>query len=82
MRDQPPSRPTLGGTLGVIAIALGVGVLGAFVFDLHGHTCNTCGNRWRHLGAFNVGDETAHTCAGCGTVQWWKNCPSGLVGVR
>lgn len=72
MRDQPPSRTTLGGTLGVLALAFGIGVVGAYTFDWHGHTC-ACGRRWHHLGAFNAGDEVAHTCPGCGTVQWWKN---------
>ena len=66
-----PSKPI--GTLGVIAIALGVGVIGAYVLDAHGHTCEACGKRWWHLGAFNLGDPKAHTCASCGTVQWWKN---------
>jgi hypothetical protein len=61
-----------GGTLGVIAIAFGIGVLGAYVLDLHAHTCDACGRKWRHLGAFNGGDPTAHTCT-CGMVQWWKD---------
>ncbi len=60
-------------TLGVIAIAFGIGVAGALVFDLHGHTCDSCGNRWKHLGAFNDGDLAAHTCSSCGTVQQWKD---------
>lgn len=71
-RADPPSAP-LGGTLGILAIAFGVGVLGAYALDLHGHTCEACGRRWRHLGAFNLGDLGAHTCSGCGTVQWWKS---------
>lgn len=64
------SRP-FGGTLGALAIAVGVGVLGAYMLDLHGHTCEQCGRRWRHFGAFNFGDEQSHTCM-CGQVQWWK----------
>jgi hypothetical protein len=68
---KPPGQPI--GTIGVIAIALGIGVLGAYALDAHGHTCEACGKRWWHLGAFNLGDPTAHTCSSCGTVQWWKN---------
>jgi hypothetical protein len=60
-----------GGTFGALAIAVGVGVLGAYMLDLHGHTCVQCGRRWRHFGAFNFGDEQSHTCT-CGQVQWWK----------
>lgn len=67
---KPPAQPI--GTLGVIAIAFGIGVLGAYALDLHSHTCCACGRKWRHLGAFNLGDPTAHTCT-CGTVQWWKD---------
>jgi hypothetical protein len=59
--------------LGTIAIAVGVGMLGAYMLDLHSHTCEACGHRWRHLGAFNLGDPVAHTCSKCGTVQWWKD---------
>lgn len=65
--------PALGGTLGVIALAFGIGVVGALMLDVHGHTCDSCGHRWRHLGAFNLGDKDAHTCGRCGAVQWWKN---------
>jgi hypothetical protein len=78
-RTAQSSSP-FGGTLGVIALAFGIGVLGAYVFDLHSHTC-VCGNRWYHLGAFNMGDEAAHQCRKCGTVQWWKTgfgMPFGL----
>jgi hypothetical protein len=70
-RPTPPTA--FGGTLGVIALAFGIGVFGAYALDLHGHTCEACGNRWWHLGAFNLGDEGSHTCARCGQVQWWKN---------
>jgi|ERR1700751_1222397 len=69
---KPPTKKTIG-TLGVIAIALGAGVLGYYMLDGHTHTCEACGHCWRHLGAFNFGDSSAHTCAVCGTVQWWKD---------
>lgn len=51
--------------------ALVVGVVGA-VLDWHGHQCDACGHRWRHLGKFAVGNADKHTCARCGTMQWWK----------
>ena len=70
-RSVPPPSPGVG-TLGVIAIAFGIGVLGAYALDLHSHTCCACGRKWRHLGAFNLGDPTAHTCT-CGAVQYWKD---------
>lgn len=70
--SAPPSS-SIGGVLGTIAIAIGVGVLGAYMLDLHSHTCEACGHRWRHLGAFNLGDPAAHSCSKCGTVQWWKD---------
>ena len=66
----PP--PSLGNMLGVIAIAVGVSVLGYYALDGHSHVCESCGHRWRHLGVFNLGDPAAHTCK-CGTVQWWKD---------
>jgi hypothetical protein len=56
-----------------MAIAVGVGVLGYYLLDGHAHTCESCGHRWRHLGAFNFGDPSAHSCAICGTVQFWKD---------
>jgi len=73
--EKPPSggQGQQIGTLGVLAIAFGIGVLGAYMLDLHGHTCCRCGHKWRHLGALNVGNESSHTCSRCGTVQWWKN---------
>ena len=74
-RAQPPRKGVvaqLGGPLGVAALAIGAIALGAYALDLHKHTC-ACGNTWRHLGAFNLGDESAHTCARCNTVQWWKD---------
>ena len=67
-----PPPPSIGNVLGTIAIAFGVGMLGYYMLDGHAHTCESCGTRWRHLGAFNVGDPSAHTCK-CGTVQWWKD---------
>ena len=72
-RTAPAPVPTsFGGTLGVIALAFGIGIVGAYVLDAHAHTCDSCGHKWRHLGAFNVGDQDAHTCKRCGTTQWWK----------
>ena len=70
-----PAPPTssIGCVLGTVAIAIGIGVLGAYMLDLHSHTCEACGHRWRHLGAFNLGDPGAHSCSKCGTVQWWKD---------
>jgi hypothetical protein len=68
---RPPARPI--GTFGKIAIAVGVGVLGYYLLDGHAHTCEGCGNSWRHLGAFNFGEVPAHTCKVCGTVQFWKD---------
>ena len=70
---EPPAKGKSIGTLGVLAIAVGVGVLGYYMLDGHTHTCEACGHRWRHLGAFNFGDPVAHTCNQCGTVQWWKD---------
>lgn len=70
--DNTPPRSFFGSTLGVIGVALGLGVIGAFALDLHSHTCDKCGRKWRHLGAFNAGDERAHSCPACGEAQWWK----------
>lgn len=74
-RPVPPQSAlgSFGSALGTVAIAIGVGVLGAYMLDLHTHTCDACGYRWRHLGAFNVGDADSHTCGNCGVVQWWKD---------
>ncbi len=69
---KEPAPVSFGATLGGLAIAVGLGVLGAYMLDLHGHTCDRCGLRWRHFGAFNLGDEKSHTCSRCGEVQWWK----------
>jgi hypothetical protein len=73
MQPSPTSSPSFGGTIGILALALGMGVIGAYMLDLHSHTCEACGNKWRHLGAFNLGDPGSHTCGRCGTVQWWKD---------
>lgn len=71
-----PRRPSpVASTLGTIAFAFALGLVGAYALDLHGHTCVVCGYRWRHLGAFNLGDPTAHACARCGVAQWVKNGP-------
>ena len=74
-QEPAPASPSssIGSMLGTIAIAVGVGMLGAYMLDLHTHTCEACGHHWRHLGAFNHGDPVAHTCSKCGTVQWWKD---------
>jgi hypothetical protein len=69
--DPPPT--SVGKMITVVALAIGVGVLGYYMLDGHTHTCEACGERWRHLGAFNLGDPGAHTCGKCGTVQWWKD---------
>lgn len=68
----PPAPVSFGGTIGALAVAIGFGVVVAHMLDLHGHTCDRCGRRWRHFGAFNLGDEKSHTCVSCGEVQWWK----------
>lgn len=73
MQPPPTATPSFGGTIGILALALSMGVIGAYMLDLHAHTCESCGNKWRHLGAFNIGDPGSHTCARCGTVQWWKD---------
>lgn len=70
---SPSSPHSIGNMLGVVVIALGVGVLGYYMLDGHSHTCEACGHRWRHLGVFNLGDPVAHTCSKCHTVQWWKD---------
>lgn len=77
LKPRPPAHPpkpgpTLGGTLGIIAIAVSVGVIASFTLDLHSHTCS-CGNRWWHLGAFAQGSEPSHTCGRCGTLEWFKS---------
>jgi hypothetical protein len=72
-RIKPPDQKEAPrGLLATIVITAGVVALGVYALDLHAHTCSNCGHRWRHLGAFNLGDEESHTCASCGQVQWWK----------
>lgn len=68
--QQPPQESGLG-VLGGLAIALGLGALGAYMLDWHRHSC-PCGYRWSHFGAFNMNDEASHRCSACGQVQWWK----------
>jgi len=73
---QEEPKPSGSGTLGILgslAVAVGVGVLGYYMLDGHAHQCDHCGQRWRHFGAFNFGDEASHTCSRCGEVQWWKD---------
>lgn len=71
---RPPqgASPPSTGVFSSLAILVGVGVLGAYMLDLHAHTCEGCGKRWRHFGAFNFDDEESHTCTRCGQVQWWR----------
>lgn len=71
-QSTPPKSTKPMGMFATIALLVGAGALGAYMLDLHGHTCDKCGQRWRHFGAFNLGDEDSHTCARCGQVQWWK----------
>jgi hypothetical protein len=59
--------------LGALALVVGIGAVGGFLLDWHRHTCESCGRRWSHLGAFNLGDEDSHTCSRCGEVQWFKD---------
>lgn len=40
--------------------------------ELHSHTCPACEVSWAH-GDCCFGDDGAHTCPSCGTVQWRKN---------
>jgi rRNA maturation endonuclease Nob1 len=72
MSNESTSSPLLT-TLGVIAIAFGIGMAGAYVFDWHGHRCDQCGTTWNHLGAFSAGEPDKHTCPKCGAMQWWKD---------
>lgn len=69
---MPEQKEAARGLLATIAITAGVVAFGVYALDLHSHTCANCGHKWRHLGAFNLGDEESHTCARCGQVQWWK----------
>ena len=73
-QKKPPRDPnSVSSMLGTIALAIGVGVIGAYALDLHSHSCEACGHKWRHLGVLNLGDPVAHSCKQCGTVQWWKD---------
>lgn len=76
---MPPTPPpsTFWSIVGTIAVVAGVGAVAAYSLDLHKHTCEQCGRGWKHLGAFNAGDHEAHTCPGCGEIQWWKNGKDG-----
>lgn len=69
---MPEQKDAARGLLATIVITAGVVAFGVYALDLHAHTCANCGYKWRHLGAFNLGDEESHTCARCGQVQWWK----------
>ena len=67
----PPPKPL--GVLSVIAITIGAAAIGCWALDLHSHRCDSCNRKWRHFGAFSFGDPKAHTCATCGTTQFWKD---------
>ena len=67
----------LGRTFGVIAVAFGMGVAGAYLLDWHKHACPSCGRRWGHLGAFSFGDDNSHRCPDCGKTQWWREGERG-----
>ncbi len=77
-RRPPPAKFSIS-PLGIAAIVLGVGVVGAFALDLHRHQCAACTERWWHLGAFNLGSVDAHRCANCGEIQWWKGTAEGAL---
>jgi hypothetical protein len=68
---QPPPKKPVGVLTGLLLAGAGVVVAG-YMLDFHGHSCCRCGRRWRHFGAFNLGDEESHRCS-CGEVQWWKD---------
>lgn len=72
MPPEPP-KSSFWNTLGLIGVAVGVGAFAAYSLDYHSHACARCGHKWSHLGAYNAGDHEAHTCKGCGDIQWWKN---------
>ena len=81
-KDPEPGKTSIADAIVGLAIAAGFVAVGAYMLDLHGHTCDRCGRRWRHFGAFNLGDEKSHTCSRCGDVQWWKcGTPPVLRGV-
>lgn len=73
-RKKNEAQPSLFMSLALAAgVVAGAVALGVYALDWHGHQCESCGNKWHHLGAFNIGDPGSHTCARCGTVQWWKD---------
>jgi hypothetical protein len=39
------------------------------VAGLHSHQCSRCGTTWQH-GHDSYGNAAAHTCPGCGTLNW------------
>lgn len=71
LAPAPESSPL--GMLATLAISAGLAVVGLYALDLHHHVCESCGNKWRHLGALSQGDPKAHTCSRCQTVQWIKD---------
>ena len=71
--DLAERTASVGGMLGTLAVAFGVGAFAVYALDLHTHRCEACGHNWRHLGALNHGDLKAHTCSHCETVQWIKD---------
>lgn len=42
----------------------------AMLFDPHSHACASCGAVWRHIGLGRGRSVKAHTCPGCGQMQW------------
>ena|ERR1700674_2275532 len=69
---RTPPRESSSVLTHVLIAAFGAFVLG-HALDYHAHRCESCGHRWRHLGAFSLGDLASHTCGRCGAVQWWKS---------
>ena len=41
---------------------------------LHQHTCERCGNRWRHAST-SLGVEADHVCTSCGRISRWPDGP-------
>lgn len=39
---------------------------------LHKHRCPNCAHVWEHCKPERAAKKAAHTCAQCGTVQYWK----------
>lgn len=67
----PAKKPI--GAIGTIALVIGAGALTVYMLDLHSHRCEVCNYKWSHLGAFNLGSASAHSCKVCGTTQWFKD---------